>query len=63
LALAEAVGRRKGWSARVFMPDDPACMAPLDKAPLRSIDPWELKLALWTWTQHCRLVASASVRC
>ncbi len=46
LALAEAVGRRKGWGARVFMPDDSACMSQLDKAPLRSIDPWELKLAL-----------------
>jgi hypothetical protein len=46
LALAEIVGQRKGWGARLFMPDDPACLTQLDKPPLRTIDPWELKLAL-----------------
>jgi hypothetical protein len=45
-SLAEVVGRRKGWNARLFLPDDPAWLSPLELAPVRSIDPWELKLAL-----------------
>lgn len=45
-ALAETISGRKGWSARLFMPDDPALLAPLGLSPLQTIDPWELKLAL-----------------
>lgn len=45
-ALAQTVDRRKGWSARLFMPDDSALLSPLGLSPLRTIDPWELKLAL-----------------
>ncbi len=45
-SLAEIVDRRKGWSARVFLPDDPAWLSSLQMSPIRSIDPWELKLAL-----------------
>ena len=45
-ALAETISGRKGWSARLFMPDDPALMTPLGLSPLQTIDPWELKLAL-----------------
>jgi hypothetical protein len=46
LALADIVGKRKGWGARLFMPDDTTCMSQLNKTPLRTIDPWELKLSL-----------------
>jgi tetratricopeptide (TPR) repeat protein len=46
LALVEAVGRRKGWNARLFMPDDPGLLSPLGMSPLHEVDPWGLKLAL-----------------
>jgi tetratricopeptide (TPR) repeat protein len=45
-ALSETITGRKGWSARLFMPDDPALISPFGLSPLKSIDPWELKLAL-----------------
>lgn len=45
-ALAETVGRTARWGARAVLADDPASLAPLGLAPLRSGDPWEIKLFL-----------------
>jgi hypothetical protein len=45
-ALTETIAGRKGWNARLFTPDDPALLSPLGLSPLRTIDPWELKLSL-----------------
>lgn len=45
-ALAQAVQKRHGWTARVFMPDDPSCVTPLGIQAARPGDPWDLKLAL-----------------
>jgi hypothetical protein len=45
-ALAETITGRKGWSSRLFIPDDAALMSSLGLSPLQTIDPWELKLAL-----------------
>lgn len=45
-ALAQTVDRRRGWNARLFLADEPASLAPLGLEPVRSGDPWELKLAL-----------------
>ena len=46
LALVRAMRMRRGWSGRLFLPDDPQAAAALGIRPVRSADPWELKLAL-----------------
>jgi hypothetical protein len=45
-ALAQTVGGRRGWNARLFLADEGASLASLGMEPVRSGDPWELKLAL-----------------
>lgn len=44
--LVQAVDRRRGWAARLFLADDPACTGPLGLNPARPGDAWGLKLAL-----------------
>jgi tetratricopeptide (TPR) repeat protein len=45
-ALAQALQKRHGWTARVFMADDPASVSQLGIQAARPGDPWDLKLAL-----------------
>lgn len=45
-ALAEVIGKRSGWGALVFCPDDPAPTSQLGVKPAAGNDPWKLKLAL-----------------
>ena len=45
-ALVQAVQKKHGWGARLFLADDAACTAPLGIQPAKPGDPWELKLAL-----------------
>ena len=44
--LTMAVGKRPGWGAQIFFPDDPLITAKLSLKPVDEIDPWKLKLAL-----------------
>ncbi len=44
--LIAAVRQRPGWSAMLFLADDPACTTPLGVSPAPAVDPWKLKLAL-----------------
>jgi tetratricopeptide (TPR) repeat protein len=44
--LVEAVRDRPGWGARLYFADDALCTNPLGIQPVKSGDPWELKLAL-----------------
>jgi len=44
--LAETVGRLPRWGARLVLADDPACLQGLGLSPVRSGDPWVLKLFL-----------------
>lgn len=44
--LAAAVGKRQGWQAMVFYPDDPACAGQYGLLPADPRDPWKLKHAL-----------------
>jgi hypothetical protein len=44
--LVEIVKRRPGWGAIAFIADDPDNAAQLGIAPVDSVDPWKLKLAL-----------------
>jgi hypothetical protein len=45
-SLARTMRQRRGWGACVLFADQPACMKPFGLNPVRSGDPWELKLAL-----------------
>ena len=45
-SLVQAIRKRPDWGALVFYPDDPACTAPLGVKPIRTVDPWSLKLSL-----------------
>ena len=44
--LVEAVRDRPGWGARLYFADDALCTNPLGIQPVKSGDPWELKLVL-----------------
>jgi len=44
--LASTISRKRGWGARVFIPDDPLSIKELGIKPPRPGDAWELKLAL-----------------
>ncbi len=44
--LASTVRQRRGWGACVFFADQLSSVGPFDLRPVRSADPWELKLAL-----------------
>lgn len=44
--LAEAVGKKPGWSGMVFYPDDAEITAKFGLKPTESNDPWKLKLSL-----------------
>ncbi len=45
-ALAQAIEKDRGWGGRLILADDPALLTPLGLSPVRSGDPWELKLFL-----------------
>lgn len=45
-ALAQVIQRLPNWGARVILGDVPSCLAPLKLQPVRSGDPWEIKLLL-----------------
>ncbi|MFM8321650.1 MAG: hypothetical protein ACKOC5_12115, partial [Chloroflexota bacterium] len=45
-ALAQAVSQRPQWGGRAILADDPGCTTPLGLEPLRSGDPWDIKLFL-----------------
>ena len=45
-ALAQAIEKDRGWGGRLVLADDPALVTPLGLSPVRSGDPWELKLFL-----------------
>jgi tetratricopeptide (TPR) repeat protein len=44
--LAEAIQKRAGWSAEVFLPDSKSNMAGFNLAVIENLDPWKIKLAL-----------------
>ena len=44
--LASTISRKRGWGARVFIPDDPLNIKESGIKPPRPGDAWELKLAL-----------------
>lgn len=45
-ALVTAVGHRIGWKAHKVYIDDPQSMQPYGLAPVRTINPWQIKLRL-----------------
>ncbi len=49
--LAEQVGRRPGWGAAVFLPDDAEIAASYGLKAVEEADPWKLKLALADFDQ------------
>jgi len=44
--LAEAIQKRAGWGAEVFLPDSKANMAGFNLPVVENLDPWKIKLAL-----------------
>ena len=44
--LAEAVAGRKGWTAMVYIVDDPNVQSNYGISPVDAIDPWKIKLAI-----------------
>jgi hypothetical protein len=44
--LVDNVGRRPGWNAMVFCPDQEECVTKLGIKPIEGLDPWTLKLSL-----------------
>ena len=44
--LTEAIQKKAGWGAEVFLPDQKANMAGFNLAVVENLDPWKIKLAL-----------------
>ena len=44
--LTEVIKNKKGWGSMVFYPDDPEVTKVLGLDPIKTIDPWNMKLSL-----------------